>query len=181
MTFFRSSPPDSSKDETPKSPLSISSSSSPPQKPQPAGPGPQFKNRIQSWMKDAEEDAEKAEQYLDKKREKRSANKDIVDKTDVMKTMEAIEKESSSKRKKTPPGAASETERKKQLIRALGRKPSEERVSVYVRKSSVDHSAAAAASPKNSPTEPENKTKQFMDTMAARNRKVSSSAGYGPI
>ena len=175
--MFRSSPPDSSKDETPKSPLSISSSSSPPQKPQP-GPGPQFKNRIQSWMKDAEEDAEKAEQYLDKKREKKAApTKDIVDKTDVMKTMEAIEKESSSKRKKTPPGAASETERKKQLIRALGRKPSEERVSVYVRKSSVDHTAAA--SPKNSPTEPENKTKQFMDTMAARNRKVSSSSGNG--
>ena len=160
--FFRSSPPDSSKDESsPKSP-----STSVNQKHQPA---PQFKNRIQSWMKDAEEDAEKAEQYLDKKREKRSATKDIVDKTDVMKTMEAIEKESSSKRKKTPPGAASETERKKQLIRALGRKPSEERVSVYVRKSSVDHTP-----PKNSPSteEPENKTKQFLDSMAARNRQV---------
>ena len=76
--------------------------------------------------------------------------------------------ESSSKRKKTPPGAASETERKKQLIRALGRKPSEERVSVYVRKSSVGDSV----SPKNSPTEPENKTKQFMDSMAARNKHV---------
>ena len=93
MMFFRSSPPDSSKDETPKSPLSISSSSSPPQKPQPAGPGPQFKNRIQSWLRDAEEDAEKADQYLDKKREKKKESKrDIVDKTDVIKTMEAIEK-----------------------------------------------------------------------------------------
>ena len=80
--------------------------------------------------------------------------------------------ESSSKRKKTPPGATSETERKKQLIRALGRKPSEERVSVYVRKSSVTGDHSASVSPKNSPTEPENKTKQFMDSMAARNRQV---------
>ena len=79
----RSSPPDSSKDEPPKSPASTS---------QTQKQGPQFKNRIQSWLKDAEEDAEKADQYLDKKREKKESKRDIVDKTDVIKTMEAIEK-----------------------------------------------------------------------------------------
>jgi hypothetical protein len=76
-----------------------------------------FKNRIDSWLKDAEEDASKAEKYLDKKKEKKTSTDEMVDKTDVIKTMEAIEKVSSSKpRKKTPP--ASETERKKQLIRS---------------------------------------------------------------
>ena len=59
---------------------------------------------------------------------------DFADAT-TQRIRERKKKEASSKRKKTPPGAPSETERKKQLIRALGRKPSEERVSVYVRKS----------------------------------------------
>ena len=87
--FKRSSPPDSSKDESPKSP-SIPGVAG--QKAQPQA-GPQFKNRIQSWLRDAEEDAEKADAYLDKKRDlKRESKRDIVDKTDVIKTMEAIEK-----------------------------------------------------------------------------------------
>ena len=86
--FFRSSPPDSSKDESPKSPSTPGGAG---QKAQP--PAPQFKNRIQSWLRDAEEDAEKADAYLDKKRDlKKESKRDIVDKTDVIKTMEAIEK-----------------------------------------------------------------------------------------
>ena len=86
---LRSSPPDSSKDESPKSPSTHGGAG---QKAQPQA-APQFKNRIQSWLRDAEEDAEKADAYLDKKRDlKRESKRDIVDKTDVIKTMEAIEK-----------------------------------------------------------------------------------------
>ena len=53
MFYSRSSPPDSSKDESSTSPKS----------PQPTSPHKSaVKNRIQSWLKDAEEDAEKADQ-----------------------------------------------------------------------------------------------------------------------
>ena len=87
---LRSSPPDSSKDESPKSPSTPGGAGQ--NKPQPQA-APQFKNRIQSWLRDAEEDAEKADAYLDKKRDlKKESKRDIVDKTDVIKTMEAIEK-----------------------------------------------------------------------------------------
>ncbi len=78
-------------------------------------PQRKFKNRVESWLKDAEEDAQKAEKYLDKRKQlKKSSTKEMVEKTDVIRAMEAVEKESTT-RKKTPP--TSETERKKQLIR----------------------------------------------------------------
>jgi hypothetical protein len=51
----------------------------------------------------------------------------------------------------------------KNIFRELGRKPSEERVSLYVRKPSIDAAATSKASP-----EPENKTKQLLDSMAVR-------------
>ena len=74
-----------------------------------------FKNRIESWTKNAEQDAEKAETYLDKKREikgnlvKKSSVTNIVPETDVMKAMEVVEdasglREQANPRKKTPPG-----------------------------------------------------------------------------
>ena len=72
-----------------------------------------FKNRIESWAKSAEQDAEKAETYLDKKREMKGAKKssvtNIVPETDVMKAMEVVEdasglREQANPRKKTPPG-----------------------------------------------------------------------------
>ena len=72
-----------------------------------------FKNRIESWAKSAEQDAEKAETYLDKKREIKGAKKssvtNIVPETDVMKAMEVVEdasglREQANPRKKTPPG-----------------------------------------------------------------------------
>lgn len=34
-----------------------------------------MKSRIESWLKDAEEDASKAEEYLDKKKEKKRTTK----------------------------------------------------------------------------------------------------------
>ncbi len=46
--------------------------------------------------------------------------------------------------------------------RELGRKPSEERVSLYVRKPSIDVNASSSESPSDK------KTKQFMDSLAAR-------------
>ena len=69
-----------------------------------------FKNRIDNWTKNAEQDAEIGEKYLDKKREMKSgAKKSIVPETDVMKTMKVVEdasdlKEQANPRKKTPPG-----------------------------------------------------------------------------
>ena len=78
-----------------------------------------FKNRIDKWAKDAEQDAEIGAKYLDKKREikssvgqngdKKSSVTDIVPDTDVMKAMEVVEdasglREAANPRKKTPPG-----------------------------------------------------------------------------
>ena len=62
----------------------------------------------------------------------------IVDKMDVISAMEAVEDASGkyNARKKTPPSSAAEE--KKRLIRELGRKPSEEKVSLYVRKPSIE-------------------------------------------
>ena len=72
-----------------------------------------IKNRIESWLKGAEEDAEKAELYLDKKRDikvnKKGSATDLVPQTDVLKALEAVEdanglREKANPRKKTPPG-----------------------------------------------------------------------------
>jgi len=119
----------------------------------------EIKKRVESWLKDSEEDTKKAEEYLDKKRDiktYRGSNSDlknskglgtlhedkpmdantIVSNTDVISAMEAIEGASQDKqpRKKTPP--SHEDVKKKALIRSLGRKPSDDRVSLYVRKPS---------------------------------------------
>lgn len=121
----------------------------------------EIKKRVESWLKDSEEDASKADEYLDKKREKkvvRGSNSDlkngnglgtlhedkpmdaktIVSKTDVISAMEVIEGAEQEKqpRKKTPP--SHEDIKKKALIRSLGRRPSEDKVSLYVRKPSSD-------------------------------------------
>jgi len=79
----------------------------------------------------------------------------MVEKTDVLKAMEAVESSSAAARKKTPP---SDADRKKQLIRELGRKPSEERVSLYVRRQSDAGKKEENAS----------KAKSFMDKMAKK-------------
>ena len=42
--------------------------------PAPEDKSHKIKNRIESWLKDAEVDAEKAEMYLDKKREKKEGD-----------------------------------------------------------------------------------------------------------
>ena len=133
-----------------------------------------IKNRIESWLKDAEEDAEKAEMYLDKKRERGNNKGDntssdttkIVPKTDVLKAMETVEVASGErdKRKKTPPGPGDD---RKRLIRELGRKPSEEKVSLYVRKPSEEENGN-----NNSANNAGSKSKQFMDNMARRSMEV---------
>jgi hypothetical protein len=144
-----------------------------------------FKNRIHSWLKDAEEDAEKADMYLNKKREikqgdnttnnKKSTSKtSIVADTDVLKAMEAVEdasgqREKSNPRKKTPP---SQGEERKRLIRELGRKPSEEKVSLYVRKPSKEEEAAEAAAAETKAAEDTSRTKKFIDSMARRSMEV---------
>ena len=90
-----------------------------------------FKDRIDSWLKDSEEDASQAKRYLNLKKEKKKQIEDgskakgesemkerrvkytvlYFTDVDVIRAMEAIE---NTTRKKTPP---SDTERKKQLIR----------------------------------------------------------------
>eukprot|EP00095_Tigriopus_kingsejongensis_P005218 maker-scaffold408_size180710-snap-gene-0.43 protein:Tk05218 transcript:maker-scaffold408_size180710-snap-gene-0.43-mRNA-1 annotation:"hypothetical protein SINV_13681" len=139
--------------------------------------GGKFKNRISAWLKDAEEDASQAQRYLDKKKERQTTNVKpersgvmgghknvpdaIVDKTDVIKAMETIETVSTNGRRKSPP--SDEIDRKKQLIRELGRKPSEEKVSLYVRKPSIVPEKQASS---------ENKAKTFLDNMAKKSTEV---------
>ena len=121
-----------------------------------------IKNRLNTWLKDAEDDAEKAQLYLDKKREikgKKSSVKDIVPPTDIIKAMEVVEDHNlANPRKKTPPGPGGED--RKKLIRELGRKPSEEKVSLYVRKASEENE------------QEENKAKKFLDSMARKSLEV---------
>ena len=75
--------------------------------------------------------------------------------------METVEVASGErdKRKKTPPGSGDD---RKRLIRELGRKPSEEKVSLYVRKASEEEQE------QNNPS----KSKQFMDSMARRSMEI---------
>merc|ERR1712088_950898 len=63
--------------------------------------------------------------------------KTIVAKTDVISAMEAVEGAVTS-RKKTPPGQSAEDMKKKALIRSLGRRPSEDKIALYVRKPSSE-------------------------------------------
>ena len=106
-----------SRDRSAPNPSNLSVAEKPPKsQPKVQEPEPKsdkIKNRIESWLKDAEEDAEKAEMYLDKKREIKHTNgkksTDIVPPTDVLKAMQVVEDASESRekanpRKKTPPG-----------------------------------------------------------------------------
>ena len=99
--------------------------------------------------------------YLDKRREikgKKTSATDLVPNTDVIKALEVVEDANlANPRKKTPPGPG---EDRKKLIRELGRRPSEEKVSLYVRKSSENKD------------EEENKAKKFLDSMARKSLEV---------
>ena len=101
----------------------------------------EIKKRVESWLKESEEDANKANEYLDKKKEIKAARgsntdlrngkslgtlhedkpldaKTIVNKTDVISAMEAIEGaaiKDKTPRKRTPP--SNEDMKKKALIR----------------------------------------------------------------
>merc|ERR1712106_476452 len=133
----------------------------------------EIKKRVESWLKESEEDVSKADEYLDKKKEKkvvRGSNSDlrnglgtlhedkpldaktIVSKTDVISAMEVIEgvslKEKTS-RKRTPP--SNEDMKKKALIRSLGRRPSEDKIALYVRKPSNETSTSPQASKNDAP------------------------------
>jgi len=140
----------------------------------------EIKKRVTDWLKDSEEDASKAGEYLEKKKEKamqqkslgRGSNSDlrngkglgtlhedkpldaktIVAKTDVISAMEAVEGAVTS-RKKTPPGQSAEDMKKKALIRSLGRRPSEDKMSLYVRKPSSEEPRKANTDPKKTSLE----------------------------
>merc|ERR1712083_1096228 len=135
----------------------------------------EIKKRVESWLKESEEDVSKADEYLDKKKEKkavRGSNSDlrngkglgtlhedkpldaktIVAKTDVISAMEAVEGAVTS-RKKTPPGQSAEDMKKKALIRSLGRRPSEDKIALYVRKPSSEEPRKANADPKKTSLE----------------------------
>jgi len=128
----------------------------------------EIKKRVTDWLKDSEDDASKAGEYLEKKEEKKKKTlhqkvlgsnndlrngkslgtlhedkpllndaKTIVAKTDVISAMEAVEGVFTT-RKKTPPGQSAEDMKKKALIRSLGRRPSEDKIALYVRKPSSE-------------------------------------------
>ena len=71
-----------------------------------------------------------------------AASAKIAAQTDILKTMEVVEDasaktERTSGRKQTPPKASqssSEDQRKRDMIKELGRRPSQERVPLYIRK-----------------------------------------------
>merc|ERR1712008_57598 len=125
--------------------------------------------------------------YLDKKREikgnsaqKKSSVTNIVPETDVMKAMEIVEetselREQANPRKKTPPGGKNggdvRGEDRKRLIRELGRKPSEEKVSLYVRKPSEEQKDPEQTEQKT-PATVSGSAKKFMDSMARRSMEV---------
>lgn len=133
----------------------------------------EIKKRVESWLKDSEEDANKADEYLDKKKKgTRGSNSDlkngnglgtlhedkpmdakaIVSNTDVISAMEVIEgasQKDKQPRKKTPP--SHEDIKKKALIRSLGRRPSEDKVSLYVRKQSNETKNTPPNETKNTP------------------------------
>jgi len=159
----------------------------------------EIKRRVESWLKDSEEDANKAGEYLDKKREKktlRGSNSDlknggglgtlhedkpldaktIVANTDVISAMEAIEGASlreKQPRKKTPPLSEKEEERKKALIRSLGRRPSEDKVALYVRKQSSETKEPEKAEPVKLRQAPDSSKKEkFLVDMARRSLEV---------
>jgi len=73
-------------------------------------------------------------------------------------------------RKKTPPGHSSSSspeDEKKRLIRELGRKPSVEKVSLYVRKSSVEDSKTTSQPTPNGNSE-QSRSKKFIDSVARK-------------
>lgn len=157
----------------------------------------EIKRRVESWLKESEEDANMAGEYLDKKREKKSlrgSNSDlrngkglgtlhedkpldarsIVAKTDVISAMEAIEGASLQEkqpRKKTPPLGQREEERKKALIRSLGRRPSEDKVSLYLRKPSSESKPEEKEQVKLREKSGE-KNQQFLKDMARKSLEV---------
>ena len=152
-----------------------------------------IKKRVESWLKDSEEDANKADEYLDKKKEIKASRgsttdlkkglgilhedkpldaKKIVSKTDVISAMEAIEGASiKDKRKRTPP--SNEDMKKKALIRSLGRKPSEDKLALYVRKPSADNNTETVKMRDKKPVDDSKKDK-FLKDMARRSFEVET-------
>merc|ERR550534_1080655 len=165
-------------------------------KPPPVDPKPKdFKRRVESWLKDSADDVTKADEYLEKKREikaTRGSNtdlksgktlgtlhedksldaKNIVSKTDVISAMEAIEGASNKgPRKRTPP--SHEDMKKKALIRSLGRKPSEDKLALYVRKPSADKAEDSSVKLRDKkPSSDDSKKSQFLQDMARRSLEV---------
>eukprot|EP00092_Neocalanus_flemingeri_P032005 GFUD01034784.1.p1 GENE.GFUD01034784.1~~GFUD01034784.1.p1 ORF type:complete len:1576 (+),score=438.20 GFUD01034784.1:631-4728(+) len=169
----------------------------------------EIKKRVESWLKESEEDVSKADEYLDKKNLKkvvRGSNSDlrngkglgtlhedkpldaktIVSKTDVISAMEVIEGASlkeKTPRKRTPP--ANEDMKKKALIRSLGRRPSEDKIALYVRKPSNETTTSPQIN-KNDATKAngdvklrdkkppidDSKKNQFLQDMARRSLEV---------
>ncbi|XP_040568629.1 uncharacterized protein form3 isoform X3 [Lepeophtheirus salmonis] len=148
-----------------------------------------IRGRIESWLKDSNEDDNKANQYLDKKKkliEKSNENlrsslgvlhedkplTSLVAKTDVIGAIEAVEDANAKEianRKKTPP---SSYDKKKAMIRELGRKNSDERVSLYVRRPSLLEQAGKVQNESGSESPKESRTKQFIDSMTRRSMEV---------
>merc|ERR1719436_2202744 len=86
--------------------------------------------------------------------------------------MEAIEGENNKKtfRKRTPP--SHEDMKKKALIRSLGRKPSEDKIALYVRKPSADNKEDSQVKMRDKKSSDDSKKSQFLQDMARRSLEV---------
>ena len=69
----------------PEKPVVEKTSTKPPVAPTsgPEVPDKNMKNRVESWLQESEEDAKKAEMYLDKKRERKAGDKENPDTTKI--------------------------------------------------------------------------------------------------
>merc|ERR1719400_2475507 len=92
--------------------------------------------------------------------------------TDVISAMEAIEGaaiKDKTPRKRTPP--SNEDMKKKALIRSLGRKPSEDKLALYVRKTSAEASGGDVKM-RDKKLSDDSKKSQFLQDMARRSVEV---------
>ena len=100
--------------------------------------------------------------------------KKIVSKTDVISAMEAVEGaaiKDKGLRKRTPP--SHEDMKKKALIRSLGRKPSEDKLALYVRKPSSENSEETSVKLRDKKSSSgDSKKSQFLQDMARRSLEV---------
>merc|ERR1712025_735236 len=87
--------------------------------------------------------------------------------------MEAVEGAVTS-RKKTTPGQSAEDMKKKALIRSLGRRPSEDKIALYVRKPSSEEPKKASLEQKKTANESKKASSEAKNTTGTGSKKAGN-------